>query len=786
MKGLQRKLIRDFKMMFMQVITIALLIMGGVSVLVSSWSSYQSLQRARDIFYDQYHFADVFSELVRAPQSIVTKISELKDVELVESRIIKDGLVEVNGQVEPALGRFISWSGNQQQLNLVYLRQGRMPQPGSNLEIVVHESFAISHKLKLGDSIKVLLNGQQKVFIISGIVISPEYVYALSPIAPLPDDKHFGIFWLRQKDLEELSGLTSAFNSLQIKVSNENSINEIKRQVDLILGPYGNIQSYDRSRQLSNLFVEDEIRQQKIMAIVMPSVFLAVAMFILNVIISRLIALDRAKIATLKSLGYGAWSLTIHYFQLVTLILLVGTIPSIYIGSLIGKWYAGLYQDFFRFPSIDFSLSLSAVIIGLLAGLVPGWIGAAGAFYKVFSLKPAEALRPPSPPEFHKGLFDLFGLTNRLGIFAKMTLRSLTFRPLRLVLSILGIAAALAILINGSFWTDVIDFMMNRQFYEMQREDLTVRLAHPKSYSVYSELNQIPGVIMTEGERSVPVRLQFKNYNKDLLLIGWNEKSQLSRVMDNKGHIIQPIAEGILLSRYFETKYNIRSGDKVHMKVLQGTQTEFSVLVMGFVDDLVGQQAYALNTDLHRWLKEQNAVDSIQLKIDPAFAEKIYVNLKEKPEVVAVSIRRLMLKSFNETVASMILTFTFILYIFAIGIAGSVIYNSVRIEFSEKGWELASLRILGFDVWLTFELLFIEIGFQVFLALIPGLLLGYWLSFLSTNFIHNDTFSFPLVINSSTYAKAVLLLLFTFIVSGLFLYQKVKQLNFSDALKARE
>lgn len=790
MKGLQRKLLRDLKTMQAQILTIAILIICGISVLVSSWSSYQSLERSKESYYKNFHFADIFAELVRAPESVVANLGQLEGIERVESRLIKDGLVNVPNQTEPALGRFISWNEQRQKLNLIYLRQGRLPQASSNIEVLVHESFASAHNLKPGDHLQVLLSGQLKTLVISGIGLSPEYVYALSPVAPLPDDKHFGIFWLRRQDMETITGLNNAFNSVQLKVSDKvitpATVEELKRKIDSILQPYGNIHSYDRSRQISNMFVEDEIRQQRAMAVIMPAIFLSVAMFLLNVILSRLIALHRGAIATLKSLGYGAWVLTFHYFQLVSLILITGLIPSIFVGAGIGKLYAQLYRDFFRFPVIDFSLSPSSVGLGILMGLLAGWLGAANALSQVFFLEPAEALRPPNPPPFQKGLFERLGFTKNLSVFSKIVLRSLLSRPLRTLLNIVGMASAIAILINGSFWTDVIDFMINRQFHEMRRSDLTVRLLHPQDPSVFSELNQLPGILMVEGERNIPVRFQFRNFRDDISVLGWSEDAQLNRVLDKAGKVIRPIQGGVILGRYFEKKYSLRSGDSIKITALEGEQREVTVPIIGFVDDLLGKQAYALKSDLHRWMREKTVVDTLQLKIDPQFSEKIYVALKEKPEVADISSRKLLLKSFSQTIANMILTFTIILYFFAIAIAGAIMYNSARISFSERAWEMASLRILGYGQGMTFELLFIDIGLQLLLALVPGILLGYYLSSLIIKVIHNDTFTFPLVIELSTYGSGVLILIVTFLMSGIFLYQKILQLDFSSALKARE
>ena len=786
MTGLHRKLFRDFVSLGPQVFTIALLILGGLSVMFSSWSSYESLERAKNFFYNEYQFGDIFVDIVRAPESIVHKISQWEGVRRVESRILKDGLIDVPGQIEPALGRFISWKGIHQKINLIYLRQGRMPQKNSVTEVVVHEAFAVAHHLKVGDSLQVLLAGKKRKLIISGVGLSAEYVYALSPVAPLPDDKHFGIFWVRQEDMESWTSMNGSLNSLQIQVEDYRYLEELKRKLDILLQPYGSIQSYDRSQQVSHIFVQDEIRQQRVMAIIVPFIFLSVAMFILNIILSRVITLHRAPIATLKALGYSSISLFLHYFQLVTLILLAGILPSLFCGAWIGQWYSKLYQDFFRFPSIDFHLAPQAIFLGFSAGLIPGWIGALNTLKKVISLQPAEALRPPTPPPFQKGLFEKFKIFQSMGIFSKMILRSMLFRPWRLFFSVMGIAASLAILINGSFWTDVIDFMIQRQFQEMHREDLTITLNHPRHLSVFAELKHLPGVFMLEGQRSVPVRIQFQNKKKEISVLGWNPHAVLSRILDKDGREIQPAQGGVVLSRYFESSFGLKIGDKVIMKLLQGSQSQWDVPVMGFVDDMMGQQAYVWKSDLHHWLKESEVVETIHMKIDPQYSNSIYVALKEKPEVLGITIRKLLLESFTQSVGDMILVFTMILFLFALAIAAAVIYNSARIGFSERGWELASLRILGFGIWKTFEVIFLDIGIQVLLAILPGLGLGFGLSYLSTSFIQNDTFKFPLVIHPSTYGLAVLVLMFTFLGSGMFLYRQVSGLDFSDALKARE
>ncbi|MFP5519260.1 MAG: ABC transporter permease [Bdellovibrionia bacterium] len=771
--------------MSVQILSVALLLVGGLSVLVSSWSSYQSLSIAKEHFYHQYQFADIFVDLERAPTTVLPALEKIQGVSLVESRIVKMGLVQVPEQVEPALGQFVSWSETK-RLNQIHLKVGRLPQAGAALEAVVHEAFAEALKLSIDDELIVNLGGNQRKLVIVGIGISPEFVYALSPVAPLPDDKHFGIFWIHEQHLQYLFNMKGVFNSLLIGLQDPNFVQVVSAATERVLSSYGGIEVYGRAKQMSHMFVEDEISQQKVMAIVLPAVFMSVALFILNIILSRMITFHRPQIATLKALGYQSGALVWHYFELVTVILLFGIIPAIAVGAAIGYWYADLYKDFFRFPVIDFSVSLSAVLIALICGLVPGWLSAAYSLLRVLKLNPAEALRPPSPPSYRKNYLENLIRYFDLELFTKMIIRSLFKKPLRMVMGLLGLSLSISILIAGSFWTDVINGILDYQFQKVQREDLAVALAKSNSRNVMNEVAAIKGVLNVEGERILGAQILLKDQAKEIVIKIYDVKASMTKVTTEEGLPLKGLGEGAVISSYFKTIHQLKKGDIIKIKLQEGAQKVVSVPILDFSKDILGHYAYVDAKKLSHWLLEPELVNSLKLKIDPDHAKNIFIELKKKPEVVSVSIRESLLNSFNDLIGDMILTFTFILYLFALGIAGAVIYNSAHISFSEKNWELASLRILGFDVGATFEIIFFEVGIQVLIALIPGLFLGYFISWGSTQLIHNESFSFPFIIEVKTFALAVFVFLLTFFASGFILYRKVTKLDFSKALKARE
>ncbi|WP_291516053.1 ABC transporter permease [Bdellovibrio sp. ArHS] len=785
MKALSRKLQRDISSLRIQIITMAVLLACGTAILVASWSSYVTLKKAQTIYYEQYHFPDVFAELVKAPKSVVESLKNIQGIDHFEDRIILDALIDLPDLQEPAVGRLISFT-EYSVLNKIHLKKGRFPEPGTIPEVIVHESFASAHRIQPGGQISLQIKGQKKIFKVSGIGISPEYVYALSPLVPFPDDLHFGILWVDKKELSRLGDMQDSFNNIVASVKKTDDVDSVRLKIDQLLAVYGSTGSYDRSKQISNMFIEDEIRQQRSMSIVVPAIFIIVSTFILYTVLSRLISLHRAQIATLKSLGYTSFSLALYYLKLVSIILFLGIVPALVFAYGIGQWYAYLYARYFHFPSIDFSLSPQAVVIGTLAGFLPGWIASSISLFKVFTLQPAEAMRPPAPAKFSQSVFEKWQLLQFKDIQTKMILRNVLAKPWRTFLSILGVSAAIGILINGSFWTDMVDFMVQRQFRESSHEDMEISFLHPRKEDVIQELARIKGVYLIEGLRTAPVKMTYKNIEKITVINSRENADSLRPMIDKEGMHLQPKENQVILSQYFNKKYGIKVGDTVYFELTDRSKPKFSAVVGGFIEDVVGASVYANKSDLHRWLSEQPNINTVYLKVDPRWNNEVYIKLKEFPEVASIGVRKLLLESFTKNLSDMIQTFTVVLVLFAMTISAAVLFNMARITLSEKSWELASMRIMGFDIPETFRVLYLELGFQVLAALFPGLALGYGLSYLSTVWIHTDTFSFPLVINTETYAKAIVTIVIIYAVTGFFLYKKVRSLSMAEALKVRD
>lgn len=784
---LDRKMGRDLKQLATQTVTVAILVACGVSLMISAWSAYRSLTNARDTYYSEYRFGDFFAEFKHAPNDIASKIRKIIGINTLETRIIIDGIVDIPKQIEPAVGRFISIpTGVGAQLNKIYLRTGRLPVDAETTEVLVHEGFALANNLRVGDRISVLIQGRQESLQIAGVGLSPEFVYALSPSAPLPDDRHFGVFWVPFRGLERLAGMPNGFNSVTGILEPDATFESVKADLDQILKPYGNRGAYNRKNQSSNMFVEDEIAEQKVFAYFLPSIFLGIAAFLIHIISSRLITIHRPQIATLKAIGYTNHEVSIHYLKLVTVMMLFGAIPGVGVGALLGRLMAKAYQGFFRFPSLDFSVSGEAAFLGIVAGVVPGMFGATAAIRTAFRLAPAEAMRPPAPPVFRATRLENWGSLQRFGVAGKMVFRNLLRRPGRLLATIIGISFALAIVVSSGFWMDTLDYMITTQFQRIQREDMSVSLLNPVSRGGIREIEDLPGVQKAEGYRSVPVRIHYLNFKKETLLTGWPENAELRKRIDRDLKEIELPSYGLSLSRYFERNWGVRAGDWVEIETLEGELKKTTLRVAGFADDFVGVSLNMRIEDLWRTLDEEPSYNFVTIKSDPRSLSSLYVKLKELPIAVGVAMKNSVYRGFQQTMAELIRTSTSILMAFALAISVAVTYNSVRVNFSERAWEMATLRVIGFKRSYVFGLLLSEVALQVGLSILPGCFLGLGLAHLSLRLVRTEAFTFPVVIETSTYAVAIVVALIAFTLSATVVYKLTGNLSLADALKARE
>ena len=786
--ALQRKAIRDLWHLRGQALAIALVIASGIANLVMAQSTYESLQHTREHFYREYAFADVFATAKRAPQTLAARIADLSGVQTVQTRLISSANLHLSGFEEPVRAQVLSVpkEGGQPELNRLYLRAGRLPDPDAHHEAVISEAFAAAHALKPGDAIDATIYGHREHLDIVGVAISPEFVYQIQPGATFPDFKRFAIVWMNRRVLEAALDMQGAFNSVVLRVRPGADRARIVDELDALLGRYGGLGAYARKDQLSDHFLSEELRQLETMAKVFPAIFLSVAAFLLSVVLKRLIDTQREQIAILKAFGYSGFDIGRHYLQIVGLIAAIGTVLGIAGGAWLGNMLAGIYRDFYRFPFLDYRLSAAAIGTGVIVAFAASCAGVVRAVVESVRLPPAEAMQPPAPGNFRPSLLERLGIARRLSQPNRMILRYLERRPWKALLSVIGLALACAIMMVGRFQENAIDRMIDVQLRAAAHQDISVDFIEPAGRAALSELRALPAVNRVEAVRAVPVRLRHANYSFRTGMSGLPRDATLRRpVQADLKPIVAP-AHGVLLTDYLQQLLHVRAGDILQVDVLQGRQVHLEVPVAGFVNEYIGAQAYMDLDAMNRLLGDGDVVSGALLALDGADTRDLLARLDLRPRVAGVSERRAEIQNFYTTMGESLLVFTFISMLLGAVINFGVVYNSARIALSERGRELASLRVLGFTEGEVGHILLGELV-TLMLASIPlGFAAGWGLCWVMSRGLQSDLFRVPLVLLPSTFAFAVLTMAGSTLLSALIVRRRLAHLDLVAVLKTRE
>ena len=787
MKTLNRKLIRDIWKMKGQSLAIILVIVSGVATFIMLISVMDSLNRTREKFYREYGFADIFASLKRAPDSLKERISEIPGVNIVETRVVADVKLDIQNFPEPVNAKLVSLPDTGGALlNRLYIRRGRLVAPWKDNEVVVSEAFAEAHGFVPGDTIGAIINGRWKKLIIVGTALSPEYVLQIRPGSISADYTRYGILWMGRNALGKAYDMDGAFNDVVLTLSGNAREEDVIYELDRILDRYGGLGAYSRKDQLSNRYLNEEFRQLQRSAAIFPVIFIGVAAFLLNVVISRIVSTQRDQIATLKAFGYSTFDVTVHYIKMLIVIVLAGIAG----GTAVGVWLAGglgrIYMEFYRFPYLMYNLK--PIIVGTAAffTILAAVAGTLHAVRKAVKLPPAEAMRPEPPAKFRKTLLEYSVLWNLLAQPTRIIIRNISRKPVKSLLTITGISLACAIMIAGLFSKDSIDFMVDVQFKLAQKEDMTVTFTGPSSRKSVYELESIRGVRHAEVFRSVPARLRFGPRSYRTAVQGTEPGNQLQFLLNTSLKPVRLPPGGIVLTDYLAEYLGIKPGDDLTIEALEGSRPVRKVRVVGLVKQYLGMMGYMDLTALNRFMREGDAVSGAYLAVDPLYTSDIYRRLIEMPRVAGTVVRKDEIRNFYETQAEALLFFTFVCTLLAATIAFGVVYNSARISLSERSRELASLRVIG-DTRAEISYIFLgELGLLTLASIPFGFLIGSGICVYIASALKTDLFRVPVVIEPHTYSYAAAVVVVSACLSGLIVRHRLDHLDLVAVLKTKE
>jgi putative ABC transport system permease protein len=784
---LNRKLLRDLWAMKGQALAIALVVASGVTMYVMYLSNFESLRRTQQAYYDNQRFADVFVSAKRVPERMAERIAEIPGVSVIDTRVVADVTLDVPGMAEPSRGRLVSIPADRHpRLNDIFLRRGRWIDAAHPDEVLASEAFALAHGFQPGSRIAAIINGRRRSLRIVGIALSPEYVYTIPPGEIIPDDKRYGILWMERKALASAFNMEGGFNDVALRLMPGASSAEVIQDLDRMLSPYGGLGAIPRALQFSHWTLNSELTQLQRFGFIVPAIFLGVAAFILNIALTRALTLQRPQIAALKALGYKNSELAWHYLKWALFIAAAGAVVGTTAGAMLGKYMIALYNQYFRFPVLDYRLSPEVAVVAVLGSLAIAALGALSAVRRAVRIPPAEAMRPEPPAQYRISIVERTWIGRRLSFVTRMVLRNVERQPFRAIASLTGITMAMAILVVGFFFIDAMDVLKVMQFSYVQRQDVTLGFVEPVSAKAIYELQSLPGVEYVEPMRSVPVRIRHDSSSRNVAILGLPEFPTLNRIVDRSGKIKSLPVEGLLLSKKLAEILEVSPGDRVRLEVLEGSRPKHEVVVAGLVDEFLGLSVYMNLENVHRLMREGDRLSGAYLQIDPDRLPQLYRKLKSTPRVAGVSLTEAALRSFEHTMAEQMDIIIAITVVFASIIAFGVVYNAARISLSERSKELGSLRVLGFRRAEISIILLGELALLTILSLPLGAGVGILMSKGILIAVDNELYRFPFIITFQNIGRSALVVVVAAAFSGLVVRHKLDTLDLIAVLKTRE
>lgn len=785
--ALDRKLLRDFKRLWTQALAIALVLACGVMILLTAFGMYGALEETRAAYYERNRFADIFASARRAPLSLVPEIEAIPGVLLAEPRVTGSVILDLPGRVETAVGQILSLpASGEPRLNVPLLRSGRFPDPDAPNEIMVNQPFAEANRYQPGDTIEANLNGRKRTLTITGTALSPEFIYTLGPGAMMPDNEGFGILWMPERAAAAAFDMTGAFNDISLKLAAGTPEERVLDALDLLLEPYGGIGAQTRATQQSHAFVDAELLQLRTMATILPPIFFAISAFLVNMVIGRIVTLEREEIGLLKAIGYSDVEICVHYLMLAGLTAVLGIGIGWGVGAWLGGGLARLYAEFFDFPYLLFRVPIATYAISGLLGLATAALGAMRSALVAARMEPAVAMQPPAPPRYSRSLFDRLLSAMRLSQPVMMIFRSLARWPVRTAFSMLGIGFSVSILVSSNFFDDALAKIMDTAFYRANRQDAVLIFPRDLPETALEDLRSLPGLMQIEGQQYNMATLRNGHLEKRVPVEARRPDADLSRVVDGKGGVVIAPPEGIVLSERLARQLDLRPGDTVEISFLTGRRESFDVVVSDTIEIYMGLGAYIDVETLNRMFRQSPRTSVANVTVDEAALPAFHAALKEMPTLAGTVMLNDMRRSFEDTISENVVIMQTIYITIAALITIGVTYNGARIQLSERARELASLRILGFS---RAEVSFILVGESMLIAVLAqplGWLLGTAIAGALAGGFESDLYTIPFVLKPATFAKASLVVLATALASALVVRRRLDTLDLVAVMKTRE
>lgn len=773
-----------------QFAALVVLVALGITSYVAFVSSYRNLTVSADHANNELKLADFTVHVVGAPASVADELAALPGVDAVEGRLVTDtGMILEGGDL--GLARVISIpAGRHPAVNDVLVQEGAYPQSGS-AGALINSKFAADAGKEPGSQLTLFVNGRPHKIGVDGVVAASEYLYPIRAKGEIPTPSKFAIVYMPGEAAGEMFGRPGVYNDFALLVAEGADREEVIGLVESALSPYHIEQTVRQEDIPSNFALQEEIRQNQSYAYFMPLVILVISALSLFITLSRLVQSQRGEIGLAKALGYTNRQVLVHYLLFSVFIAGAGSLIGFGLGELGGYWFTSLYTDLLGIPFLSHQV-YPGVVLGavffsgatcLAAGLLPAWASA--------RLPPVRAMHADPNLVVSGGKMPLVErLLGRLlpsAFTFRIPLRNVFRARRRSIYTIIGIIFALVLTISTWAMFDSVDYLLDRQFNQIDRWDISASFEGGFDEALVSEVSGWPGVSQAQPSLQLPVRLEAGGQTKEVVVNTVEPDADWHGFSITEG----PTAEealasgGIIITPRFAEALGVQVGDEI---VVRSPYVPEDRLRLAAISDESWGAPVFTSTDVGRRLTAGAGPTFNTLYLftsDSGASGDLKRRLYTLPGVAGVVVKQEILDLIY-SMFDFIYLFGAILLGFGFTMAFVVIYNTFTANIMERTREIATMRTIGEDrthlaIMVTLENLLLAV------AGIPlGILAGLWLTQQLFDSLSTEAYSLKAVIYPTSYVWIILSIIGVLLVSEIPPIRRIFRLDLAEATKVME
>ena len=784
-------MIRDIKQNLSQFITILLMVFIGVMVYSGIESYMEGMKRTASNFYGEYNLQDlnVMGELSKENIDTIKEISNVKNA---EGKLNVNGVLENDDDITLSMN-FIE----ENEISKFYIVDGE----SFNKEtkgMWLDNFFAEENNLKIGDTLKIKYDGYVFEEKIVGFINVPDHVYDVKDESQLyPDHKAFGFSYLSVNELEGFiknkvmkeANITNEsifnqvfsnfnykdyikYNYIMVDAENKEKSNDVKNSIEEKIDNVAVINIEDTA---SYKQYQGEIEEGETYIGVFSGLFLFIALLSVVTTMNRVVKKQRLQIGTLKALGFKQRKIIMHYIGYSFWISLIAALLGLVAGRyFIGNVFIGLEMSFFEIPNGVPIIKNDSYVVAALVVLCVSFVTYLST-RKILKEKTADTLRNEIPSVKSKSLnITIMGMFKKMSFNTKWNIRDMLRNKVRTITGIVGVAACAMLIVCSLEMMNSMNYFIDLQFNRIFNFEYKLSLKLDVSTDEFKKLTDKYG---DNTSQSLYVEIKDNDGNIESNNIFVTDCKDYVRFVDDKDQFINVDKDdGVYVTyKLAKTKgYNI--GDEISWHV-SGSNKYYTSKIVGFNKDPQNQNV----TMTRKYLESLD----IEYKPDSLYTN---VDLSGNKDIEGVTVISNIdkLKEGMDGMLQTMKTMIVLIIVIAIVLGSVIIYNLGILSYTEKQYQFATLKVLGFKDKQIQKIFIKQNNIVAVISIILGLPAGFYLTDWIFKTAIEESYDFGAHINIQSYVIAAIgTFVISYVVSKI-LAKKIRKIDMVTSLKGNE